>query len=68
MDEKITLIQAYKAMLHFLDSLYYREGKPDNLGGFLGGLQLLEDDITVDPAAWQDWLDVVERVLKEEKE
>jgi hypothetical protein len=68
MDEKITILQAYKAMLVFLDDLYYREGQPDNLGSFLGGLQILDDGITTDPASWYDWLDVVEKVLNEEHE
>jgi hypothetical protein len=68
MEEKITLLQAYKAMYEFLGDLYYREGQPDNLGGFLGGLQLLENGNTADPAAWTDWLDVVNRILKDGQE
>ena len=66
MEEKITVLQAYKAMFEFLSDLYYREGQPDNLGGFLGGLQLLDNGNTTDPAAWTDWLEDVNRILKDE--
>lgn len=64
MDEKITILQAYKAMYEFLLDLYYREGQPDNLGSFLSDLQILEDGMTADPAAWQDWILVVNKVVK----
>ncbi len=66
MEEQITLLQAYKAMFKFLENLYFREGQPENLGGFLGGLRLIKDTKTVDPAAWEDWLDTVDQVLKEQ--
>ena len=66
MEKKITLLQAYKAMFRFLEDLYFREGQPDNLGGFLGGLRIIKDKGIVDPAAWEDWLDTVDEVLKEE--
>lgn len=68
MVEKITLLQAYKAMFELLRDLYYREGQPNNLGSYLSDLQLLESGQTADPASWEDWLIVVERVLDGEKE
>ncbi len=67
MDAKITLLQAYKAMYEFLRDLYYREGQPDNLGAFLGDLRILENGITADPAAWQDWMNIVKKVIEEEE-
>ena len=67
MEDKITLIQAYKAMYEFLRDLYYREGQPGNLGSYLGELRLLEDGNPVDPAAWYDWLEVVKNVLIDEQ-
>jgi hypothetical protein len=67
MEEKITILQAYKAMFEFLRDLYYREGRPGNLGSFLGELQLLENGNTADPAAWYDWLEVVKKVVKDEQ-
>ena len=67
MEEKITVLQAYKAMFEFLNDLYYREGQPDNLGSFLGDLQLLENGNTTDPAAWYDWLDVIRKVIEDEQ-
>jgi hypothetical protein len=67
MDTKITALQAYKAMYEFLRDLYYREGQPDNLGAFLGDLRILHDGITADPAAWQDWMSIVEKVIEDEE-
>ena len=67
MEDKISIIQAYKAMYEFLRELYYREGQPDNLGSFLSDLQLLENGKTADPASWFDWLEIVKRVLLEEQ-
>lgn len=67
MAEKITLVQAYRAMFEFLRDLYYREGQPENLGSFLSDLQFLEDGKTADPASWDDWLAVVNKVVADEE-
>jgi len=67
MEDRITFLQAYKAMFEFLRDLYYREGQPGNLGRYLGELQILENGNTADPAAWYDWLEVVKRVLEDEQ-
>jgi hypothetical protein len=49
---------AYLAMFHFLDS-YYQATKSGDVGGLLGGLSLLQDGSSADPAMWQDWLEAV---------
>jgi len=49
---KMSALQAFKAMVCFLDD-YYNETLSDDLGSLLGDMQLLEDDNgTWDPAAW----------------
>ena len=52
----LTALQAYSAMLCFLDN-YYDKTLSDDLGSFLGDLQLLHDGSgSWDPAAWHDWM------------
>ncbi|MGO9776719.1 MAG: hypothetical protein ACLPM3_09080 [Terracidiphilus sp.] len=55
--------QAYAAMFHFLKQLYERT-KSDDLGGFLGGMCMLQDGKTADPAVLHDWDEAVEYALK----
>ena len=66
MEEKITILQAYKAMFEFLRELYYREGRPENLGNFLSDLQLLDNGKSADPASWDDWLSMISNVINNE--
>jgi hypothetical protein len=55
MKQKMTSLQAFKAMICFLDD-YYHKTLSDDLGSLLGDIQLLEDDTgTWDSAAWSDW-------------
>lgn len=58
--------QAYRAMFEFIRGYYYRLGEPEQLGVLLSGFQLHGDDNPIDPAAWEDWLDAVAAVLKED--
>jgi hypothetical protein len=51
----VTDKQAFLAMVAFLQDHYERTGS-DDVGGLLGGLSMLPDGSTADPAAWQDWL------------
>ncbi|HJZ23970.1 MAG TPA: hypothetical protein VJ201_05925 [Candidatus Babeliales bacterium] len=61
MINKMTLLQAFKAMICFLD-VHYHETLSDNLGALLGDIQLFEDDSgTWDPAAWNDWMTALEK-------
>ncbi|HEY9262181.1 hypothetical protein [Chitinophaga sp.] len=64
--DQLTNQQAYTAMCIFLDALYERTKSAD-LAGFLGGFQLLADGTSADPAAWQDWMIAVNKVLSEKK-
>lgn len=59
--DKLTEKEAYLAMLAFLENLYALT-KSDDLAGFLGGMQLMDDGTTMDSAAWKDWEQAVQKV------
>ncbi len=60
MDSQLTTKEAYVAMYLFLEELFTKYGY-DQLGGILGGMSLLEDGDTADPAYWHDWLRMVDK-------
>lgn len=57
----LSVLDAYRAMQLFLED-YHRFTGSDDVGALLGGLQLLADGSSADPAAWSDWLNCVQRV------
>jgi len=57
---------AYVAMFEYLKAIYDRT-QSDELGGLLGGMCLLEDGTTADPAAWADWEEAVKRASEKVK-
>jgi hypothetical protein len=59
----ITIKTAYIAMYKFLEN-EYNLTKSDDIGGLLGGMSLLINGDTADPAAWSDWLNAVENAEK----
>ena len=67
MVDKMTSMQAFKAMVCFLEDYYYKTSS-DDLGALLSYMQLFEDGSTWDPAIWNDWVESVDMVLKEAKE
>jgi len=65
MNEKLTILQAFKAMEKFLEG-YYQRTNSDDVGSLLGDmLPSYTKTITMDPAAWQDWLHAINEVLKQ---
>lgn len=62
----LTELEAFNAMRTFLEA-YWQRGlrESDEIAGLLGGLRLLPDGITADPAQWHDWLAAV-RAMKGE--
>ncbi|MBI2768759.1 MAG: hypothetical protein HYX47_04010 [Burkholderiales bacterium] len=62
-DDHISVLEAYRAMLLFLEHAYNMTQSSD-LAGLLGGWQLTKDGSTMDPAAWNDWLQVLEEVRR----
>lgn len=57
--------EAYAAMFIFLVEIYNRT-KSDDLGSLLGGMCLLDDGNTADPAAWNDWNEAIRRLKRGE--
>lgn len=66
MEEKLTKLQGFNAMRKFLDE-YYQRTNSDDVGSLLSDLQLFPDGGTFDPAAWEDWLESIDSVLKEDQ-
>jgi cobalamin biosynthesis protein CbiD len=60
----LTPEQAYAAMYYFLED-YYARGQSDEIGGMLGGMSLLGDGGTTDPAVKSDWQRAVQRAMTE---
>lgn len=58
----LSIKEAYTAMYIFLENEYKLTGSSD-IGGLLGGLSLLANGSTADPAAWSDWVTAVEEAL-----
>jgi hypothetical protein len=61
MGDTLTTRDAYAAMFTFLEEIYRRTGS-DDLGALLGGMSLLEDGGTADPARWTDWQAAIREV------
>ena len=61
MADTLTKREAYAAMYTFLVGVYERT-ESDELGALLGGMSLLKDGGTADPAAWHDWEAAVAKV------
>lgn len=59
MDDKMTIPEAYRAMVLFLEKEWELTGKPDELGSLLGSMSTLQDGLPVDPANWEQWLEAV---------
>ncbi|WP_034841960.1 hypothetical protein [Endozoicomonas numazuensis] len=60
MKDTITVNEAYKAMILYLEHLYELTSS-DELAGFLGSMAILEDGKPADSAVWQDWLEAIEK-------
>lgn len=63
MDDRITIIEAYKAMYLYLENLYKLTGS-DDLAGFLGSMSMLQDGKPVDETVWEDWLEAIDQAKK----
>lgn len=60
----MNLIEGYRIMFCFLDA-YYRKNESDELGGLLGSMSLLSDNITVDTAYKKDWEIAVSQIVEQ---
>ena len=68
MKKKLTKLEAFQAMVKFLEK-YYQLTKSDDIGALLGGMDrsFWNNGKTFDPALWDDWVECVDNVLKEQK-
>ncbi|MDX1920967.1 MAG: hypothetical protein SFU25_09575 [Candidatus Caenarcaniphilales bacterium] len=67
-EKQITLVDSYKACYEFIKNYkYLLECSPDGVITLLSDMQLLEDTLkSADPAAWETWLECVEKVKNNE--
>lgn len=49
-------------MFRFLVEYWERNGRPDELGALVGGMDLDADGTPMDPAAWSSWMEAVRSV------
>lgn len=62
---RLTIKEAFESMVVFLEGFYERTGS-DDVGGLLGGMIILDDGNTADPAAWNDWLSSIEKIKEKQ--
>ena len=56
--------EAFRAMFKFLENYYLRAGQKGDLAAVLSDIQISDDRLPADPAAWNNWLDAVKSVLE----
>lgn len=62
MNIKLTSLQAYCAMFHFLD-IYCAKTNSESICGWIGDLQFLQSSQhTADPKSWLDWEKAIEKI------
>ena len=66
MKGKLDELTAYQAMVVFLEK-YYELTRADDVGGLLASMQLTDDGRPMDPAMWDDWLEALSLVKKQER-
>ncbi len=57
----LSMEESYKAMMNFLEK-YYERTHSDDIGSLLGDMMLCKDGSTMDPAAWHDWIESVNKI------
>ncbi len=65
MERRLTELQAFNAMVKFLDE-YYEETTSDFMGGLVTSLYFTADGGTADPAFWIEWGDAVKKILQKQ--
>lgn len=57
----LSIEESYKAMVDFLEK-YYKRTHSDDIGSLLSDMMFCQKGVTMDPAAWQDWIASVNKV------
>lgn len=60
----MTRQEAFIAMVHFLEH-FYEQTASDDVGALLGDMILVDEEKTMDPAAWNDWIAAIEKMRRE---
>jgi hypothetical protein len=60
-DTRLSILEAYRTMLCFLED-YYNRTHSEEVGILLGGLSLNQDGEPMDPGYLQEWMSAVEKV------
>lgn len=63
LEHKLSLEEAYRSMFAFLEK-YYEATKSDEIGGLLGSMAMTDDGKPMDPAFWEEWVEIVATTLK----
>ena len=66
-ERKLTELQAFNAMVKFLE-IYYKETGSDFMGGLLSALLFLPDGKPLDSAYWEDWSIAIQKILQKQLE
>ena len=65
-DKKLTIDEAYDAMIDYLEGYRDRTTPSSEVGSLLSGMDILESDNTsFDPAAQADWKRSVDKILSQ---
>jgi hypothetical protein len=64
MEKKLSIDEAYDAMVDYLEG-YYNRGKSEEIGALLSSMLLFTDGESADPAVMSDWKESVEKILKQ---
>lgn len=66
-NKNLTILEAFEAMQDFLQG-YYERTSSDDVGSLLGDMRILEDGTTADSAAWEDWMESIEKITNKIKD
>jgi len=66
MKKKITKLQAYNVMLHYLENIYEKE-ESEYLGDILSNSEFWPNKLPGDRASWGDWVQAVKKVSLTDK-
>lgn len=54
-------------LLFYSNKEEVKQTNSDDVGSLLGDLQFSSDNITMDPAAWDDWLNCIKKTKKNKR-
>lgn len=61
-NKTLSPLDAFKAMIYFLERYYNNTSHPDDIGSLLCDMRL-ENEKAINPTIWQNWIDITETIL-----